>query len=181
MNDLSQATESAAIREMTAADAAAVLAIYRRGIRAGHATFQPEAPRWRDWDAGHLAAPRLVATASGEAIGWAALSPISARPVYRGVAEVSIYIDTDRRRSGTGKRLLQALIAASEAAGIWTLQASIFPENAASLAVHRACGFDLVGRRRHLGLMRYGPFAGRWRDVMLLERRSTAVGRRGPE
>ena len=181
MNDLSQTTENAAIREMTAADADAVLTIYHKGIRSGHATFQSEAPRWPDWDVGHLAAPRLVATASGAVIGWAALTPISARPVYRGVAEISIYIDPERRRSGTGKSLLRALIAASEAAGIWTLQASIFPENSASLALHRACGFDLVGRRRHLGLMRYGPLAGRWRDVMLLERRNATVGRNGLE
>ncbi|MFO7696880.1 MAG: N-acetyltransferase family protein [Anaerolineae bacterium] len=146
----------------------AVVRIYREGIATGQATFELEAPDWALWDRHHLPEPRLVARDEGGVIvGWAALSPVSARAVYRGVAEVSVYVATAERSQGIGRALLEALIAASERAGLWTLQAGIFPENVASLRLHAACGFRVVGRRERLGQLR-----GVWRDVLLLERRS---------
>lgn len=164
------------LRPMRDADAETVLRIYREGIATGQATFQAEAPSWPDWDRGHLAHSRLVAEIAGEAVGWAALSATSARPVYRGVGEVSLYVAAPARGRGVGRRLLDGLIAASEAAGMWTLQAGIFPENRASLALHHACGFRTLGTRRRVGRMTHGPLAGRWRDVALLERRSAVAG-----
>ena len=164
------------IRAMRGDDGPAVLAIYGDGIATGDATFQTQAPDWTAWDAGHLPAARLVAEQKGELIAWAALSPVSARPVYCGVCEVSIYVASNGRGGGFGKRLLVALIEASEAAGIWTLQAGIFPENETSIALHAAHGFRIVGRRERLGRMSYGPHAGHWRDVVLMERRSTRAG-----
>lgn len=150
----------------------AAAAIYRQGIATGNATFEQEAPPWEAWDRGHLEAPRLAArTASGALLGWAALSPVSSRCVYRGVAEVSVYVAQEVRGRGIGRGLLAALVAASEAAGIWTLQAGIFPENTASVALHHRCGFRTVGRRERLGRM-----GGVWRDVLLLERRSAVAG-----
>jgi len=148
-----------------------VRAIYVGGIATGQATFETQAPTWEAWDAGHLPQPRLVARCGGHIIGWAALSRVSSRAVYAGVAEVSIYVSENSRGQGLGTALLAALIAASEQAGIWTLQAGIFPENLASLAVHTRFGFREVGRRERLGKLR-----GLWRDVMLLERRSNIVG-----
>jgi phosphinothricin acetyltransferase len=159
------------IAEMTATHWPAVREIYAEGIATGNATFEAQAPDWALWDARHLPAPRLVAYLGPELVGWAALSPYSAREVYRGVAEVSVYVTAAARGRGVGRALLQELAARSEAAGIWTLQAGIFAENAASLALHRACGFRVVGRRERLGQMH-----GVWRDVMLLERRSAVVG-----
>jgi L-amino acid N-acyltransferase YncA len=160
------------IEPMTERDWPAVCAIYEAGIATGHATFQTETPRWDAWDRGHLPTCRLVARDdAGEVLGWAALSPVSARPVYAGVAEVSVYVGADARGKGLGRLLLVALIAASEADGRWTLQAGIFPENVPSLRLHESCGFRVVGRRK-----RIGQHYGRWRDVLLLERRSRAVG-----
>ena len=159
------------IEPMTETDWPAVAAIYAEGIATGEATFERGAPDWLAWDQAHLAVGRLVARREGQVIGWAALSPISQREVYAGVAEVSLYVAASARGQGVGKRLLRALIAASEEAGLWTLQAGIFPENGASLAVFRTCGFREVGRRERLGRM-----SGRWRDVALLERRSETVG-----
>ena len=156
---------------MTPADWDAVRAIYVEGIATGHATFEPSPPPWEKWDAGHLPACRLVAHAAGGVLGWAALSPVSGRCVYAGVAEVSVYVASGARGRGAGLALLSALVAASEAAGIWTLQAGIFPENAASLALHRRAGFRVVGTRERLGQM-----DGRWRDVVLMERRSSVAG-----
>ena len=157
-----------AIEPMSEADAAAVLAIYAAGIAAGHATFQTEVPRWEEFDTAHLKNPRLVARdPSGELLGWCVLSPISGRAVYAGVAEESVYVAAAARARGVGRALLAAMCRASEEAGIWTLQAGIFPENAASLALHERAGFRLVGRRERLGQLR-----GRWRDVLLLERRA---------
>ena len=160
-----------AVRAMTAQDASAVLAIYAEGIATGIATFETEAPAWPDWDASHLAACRFVAERDGRVVGWSALTPVSGRCVYRGVAEVSVYVAATERGRGMGRRLLAELVAGSERLGLWTLQAGIFETNAASLALHRACGFREVGRRERLGAR-----DGVWHDVMLLERRSATVG-----
>jgi L-amino acid N-acyltransferase YncA len=159
------------VRSMLPTDWSAVREIYEEGIATGHATFQPEAPTWEEWDAGHLHGCRLIAERGGLVVGWAALSGVSSRCVYAGVAEVSIYVAAAARGGGVGRRLLEALVAESERAGIWTLQAGIFPENLPSLTVHERCGFRRVGRREKLGQM-----DGRWRDVLLLERRSRSVG-----
>ena len=159
------------IRPMRLEDWPAVRRIYEEGIATGDATFESSAPSWERWDASHLAIGRLVADVDGEVAGWAALSGVSDRCVYAGVAEVSVYVADHARGHGLGGQLLEALIAASEEAGIWTLQAGIFPENAASLAIHRRSDFREIGRRERLGRLR-----GLWRDVLLLERRSRTVG-----
>ena len=159
------------LRRMTAGDWPRVRAIYEEGIATGDATFQTEAPLWQAWDAGHLPHSRLVACQEAAVLGWAALSPVSARSVYSGVAEVSVYVAAQAPGRGLGRALLQRLVAESEEHGIWTLQAGIFPENQASVVLHERCGFRLVGRRERLGQMH-----GRWRDVLLLERRSLTVG-----
>ena len=160
------------IRAMDAADRDAVLSIYGEGIATGHATFETAAPAWEAWDRGHMPAARLVAEDDKGLAGWAALSAVSGRCVYAGVAEVSVYVAARARGRGVGRGLLARLIEESERAGLWTLQAGIFPENEGSLKLHRAFGFRDVGRRERIGKMN-----GRWRDVLLLERRSTAVGR----
>lgn len=149
----------------------AVRTIYEQGIATGDATFQTGAPGWEEWDRGHLTHSRLVAVESGQVIGWAALTPVSGRCVYAGVAEVSVYIAPDARGKKVGEGLLKALIEVSETNNIWTLQAGIFPENAASLKIHANCGFRTVGYREKIGQME-----GRWRDTVLLERRSTVAG-----
>ena len=161
-----------AIGPMTDADAAAVLAIYAAGIATGDATFQTEVPRWEEWDATHLRTPRLVARdPSGAVLGWCVLSPVSSRAVYAGVAEESVYVAGSARGRGVGRALLEAMCRASEEAGIWTLQTGIFPENTASLSLHEACGFRVLGVRE-----RIGRHHGRWRDVVFMERRSKRVG-----
>jgi phosphinothricin acetyltransferase len=159
------------IEPMREPDWPAVAHVYRQGIESGHATFETEVPSRESWDAGHLEAGRLVAREADRVLGWAALSPVSDRCVYGGVAEVSVYVDVAARGRGIGRRLLEALVEVSEEAGIWTLQAGIFPENEASLAIHRSCGFRVVGRRERLGRL-----AGEWRDVIQIERRSGVVG-----
>jgi phosphinothricin acetyltransferase len=164
------------IRPLCNEDGAAVLAIYDQGIATGHATFQASVPSWEDWCRGHLDEPRLVAEEEGWILGWAALSPVSGRCVYGGVAEVSLYVAAEARGRGIGARLMAALVAAAEAAEIWTLQAGIFPENVASLELHKRHGFRVVGTRERLGRMTHGPLAGAWRDVVLMERRSAVVG-----
>lgn len=151
-------------------DWSAVRAIYLQGIATGNATFETGAPDWEKWDLGHLPHCRLVLRIDGDVAGWAALSPVSARGVYSGVAEVSVYVAAGARGRGAGSALLEALIAESERHGIWTLQAGIFPENTASLKLHHAHGFRLVGRRERIGCL-----DGVWRDVILLERRSATV------
>jgi phosphinothricin acetyltransferase len=156
---------------LTVDDWGAVRAIYREGIATGHATFETDAPDWEAWDRGRLEHPRLVARVGGEVVGWGALSPVSSRPVYAGVVEVSLYVTASSRGRGVGKALLRALVEASERAGVWTLQGAIFPENAASLALVKACGFREVGRRERIGRMN-----GVWRDTVLVERRSPTVG-----
>ena len=148
-----------------------VRTIYLEGIATGHATFETNAPTWEQWNAKHLPQNRLVARNDNTVLGWAALSPVSDRRVYAGVAEVSLYVGAQARGQGVGRALLEALIAESERNGIWTLQAGVFPENSASLALHTRCGFREVGRRERIGKMN-----GSWRDVVLLERRSTTVG-----
>ena len=155
---------------MTPSDWSAVRAIYEAGIATGEATFQQTVPEWEAWDESHLEACRLVAERSDDVLGWAALSAVSSRCVYVGVAEVSVYVAAAARGQGVGRALLEALVTASEDAGLWTLQAGIFPENAPSLRLHEQCGFRVVGRREKLGEMN-----GRWRDVMMLERRSPHV------
>jgi phosphinothricin acetyltransferase len=144
--------------------------IYLEGIATGNATFETEAPNWDSWNSTHLTTPRLVARRLDEIIGWAALSPVSRRLVYAGVAEVSVYVATNAQGIGVGRQLLMALIEEAERSGFWTLQAGIFPENAVSISLHRSCGFREVGRRE-----RIGKLGEVWRDVILMERRSPNV------
>jgi len=159
------------IESMRETDWEQVRTIYLEGIATGDATFEELAPSWDGWDSQHLFRCRLVAKRDDEVVGWAALAPVSSRAVYAGVAEVSVYVSSHWRDRGIGSKLLHELIAESEACGLWTLQAGIFQENVASIRLHEKCGFRIVGRRERLGKM-----AGRWRDVMLLERRSEVVG-----
>jgi len=159
------------IVNMRAEDWPAVEKIYRQCIVTENATFETEASDWENWNAKHHAHSRLVARNEQRVLGWAALSPVSARRVYAGVAEVSIYIAEAARGKGIGKGLLSALIEQSEQNGIWTLQAGIFPENTASITLHKSCGFREVGRREKIGQLK-----GVWRDVILLERRSHLCG-----
>jgi L-amino acid N-acyltransferase YncA len=150
----------------------AVAAIYAEGIATGDATFETAPPTWERFDHSHLPDHRLVARAGdGEVLGWAALAPVSDRCVYAGVAENSIYVAEAAQGQGVGRRLLTALLEGAEQAGIWTVQTGIFPENTASLALHRRCGFRVVGVRERIGQLH-----GRWRDVILLERRSARAG-----
>lgn len=149
----------------------AVARIYAEGIATGHATFETEVPSWERWDASHLADHRLVALSGDDVVGWAALSPVSGRCVYGGVVEESVYVAEEARGRGVGRVLLEALIAGAEAAGIWTIQTGIFPENEASLRLHERVGFRIVGIRERLGMHH-----GVWRDVLFLERRSPIVG-----
>ena len=161
----------AVIESMGADDWVAVRAVYLEGIATGGATFETEAPSWEKWDVAHLRFARLVARDGEDVIGWAALSPVSQRKAYAGVAEVSVYVAAHSRGKGVGKALLDRLIQESQQNGIWTLQASVFPENAATLAVHKRCGFREVGRRERISKLN-----GNWRDTILLERRSEIVG-----
>jgi phosphinothricin acetyltransferase len=162
---------SLVIRQMTIEDWPAVAGIYQSGMDTGRATFESILPEWETWDAAHVAQPRLVAERGGQIIGWAVLSPVSARAVYAGVAEVTIYIAETARRSGVGRTLLNALIDASETAGFWTLQSVIFRENEASIALHATCGFRMVGYRERIAMR-----DGRWHDTVLMERRSAVNG-----
>jgi phosphinothricin acetyltransferase len=164
---------------MKSQDWNSVRAIYEEGIATGNATFEMNVPEWKVWNQDHLPDCRFVAREEGEIVGWAALSPVSGRCVYAGVAEVSVYVAASARGRGIGKALLHTLVEGSENQGIWTLQAGIFPENEASIALHRSCGFRVVGRREHPGRMMpaaKGAAGGAWRDVVLMERRSNVVG-----
>ena len=152
---------------MHSSDWDAVRLIYMAGIATGQATFETEAPSWEQWDVTHLTFARLVASDDEPVVGWAALSPISRRRAYAGVAEVSVYVDEHHRGAGVGRALLDALIVQAEENGIWTLQASVFPENLATVALHRRCGFREVGHRERISKLN-----GVWRDTVLLERRS---------
>lgn len=160
---------------MTELDWPQVQAIYAAGIATGHATFESEPPTWEQFDAGRLSGHRLVARDRGRVLGWIAATPVSTRAVYAGVVEHSVYVAPDAAGRGLGRTLLTAFIASTEAAGIWTIQTGIFPENTASLALHAAAGFREVGLRQRLGRMSHGPLAGHWRNVLLLERRSTLI------
>jgi L-amino acid N-acyltransferase YncA len=162
---------TSSIRSLDESDWPAVLSIYRQGIATGCATFETEVPGWDKWNASHLAVPRLVTVDREQdieqVVAWAALSPVSARSVYAGVAEVSIYVADGCRGRGIGRRLLQALVEAAEGAGFWTLQGGIIASNASSIRLHLSCGFRIVGTRE-----RIGSLAGTWHDVVLVERRS---------
>lgn len=152
--------------------------IYAAGIATGHATFEPEPPSWAAFNASKLPAQRLVAIdSSGAVLGWAAASAVSDRCVYAGVVEHSVYVDSAVQSRGIGRALLAGLATSTEVAGIWTIQAGIFPENTASLRLHEKAGFRIVGTRRRIGKMTYGPLTGRWRDVIMIERRSSITGR----
>ncbi|MEV4462408.1 N-acetyltransferase family protein [Micromonospora echinofusca] len=158
------------VRPMASDDAERVLAIYQAGLDDGQASFETIAPTWATFDAAKLPAHRFVAVAGDDLLGWIAVSPTSTRAVYAGVVEHSVYVDPAAQGRGAGRLLLDGVIASTEAAGIWTIQSGVFPENAASLALHRRAGFRIIGTRE-----RVGRHHGRWRDVVLLERRSPAI------
>jgi phosphinothricin acetyltransferase len=152
---------------MQPSDWPAVRAIYEQGIATRQATFETESPSWEEWDAGHHAELRLVAERDGEVVAWAALSPASRRPCYAGVTEESVYVAEEARGNGVGTALLTKLVAQADEAGVWTIQTSIFPENLASIELHKRCGFRVVGTRE-----RIAQLDGAWRDTVLLERRA---------
>lgn len=163
------------VEQMRVSDWEQVRAIYLEGIHSGHSTFETDAPSWEQWDEGHLSFARLVVRDREvrnpqRLLGWAALSAVSKRHVYRGVAELTVYVAEVARGRGVGRALLEALIVESERNGIWTLQASIFPENVASVKLHQRCGFREVGRRERIAMLN-----GTWRDTLLFERRSQSV------
>jgi phosphinothricin acetyltransferase len=164
------------VRPMREPDWPEVHRIYNEGIATGQATFEPGAPDWRRFDVSRLAAHRLVAQApDGGILGWAAVSAVSARPVYSGVVEHSIYVSDAARGRRIGTALLLALVDSTERGGIWTIQASVFPENEPSLRLHLAHGFKVVGRREKIARMAHGPSAGQWRDTVLIERRTQVL------
>jgi L-amino acid N-acyltransferase YncA len=158
------------LQPMRPDDWPAVRAIYEAGIATGNATFETTAPDWPAWDATHLPNHRLVAHLDGRVVGWTALAPVSDRCAYAGVVEDSIYVAPDAQGRGVGRALLAAVVTSAEQAGIWTVQTGIFPENETSVRLHQACGFRVVGVRERLGQLH-----GRWRDVLLLERRSPVI------
>lgn len=155
------------IREMKIEDSQAVLAIYEMGLATRNATFETEVPSWEGWDNRHLKHSRWVYVDNEKVLGWAALSPVSSRYAYRGVAEISIYINTHFSGKGTGSKLMERTIASAEANGIWSLYSSIFPENKATLRLHEKFGFRIIGYREKIGQL-----DGKWHDTLLLERRS---------
>lgn len=148
-----------------------VAEIFTQGIEGGNATYELASPTWNDWHSGHLDHSRWVAVQSNQVLGWVALSPVSSRTVFRGVAELSIYIHSEYRHLGIGSTLMEKVIESSETHGIWTIQSGIFPENEASIALHERFGFSVVGIREKIGQM---PKSGEWRDIVLMERRSKA-------
>ena len=163
-------TEVVTIEELRPEHWPGVARIYTEGIETGNATFETEVPTWEAWDTSHLPEHRFVALRDNEVVGWAAVSAVSDRCAYGGVVENSVYVAGTARGQGIGQRLLEELIASTEAAGIWTIQTGIFPENDGSMRVHERVGFEVVGRRKRLGKLN-----GQWRDVLLLERRSDTV------
>lgn len=169
--------EPPATRPMTPADWPAVEAIYRAGIATGHTTFEAEpSPDWEAFAAGKRPDLMIVAVDGDDRVlGWAAAGPVSMRAVYRGVVEHSVYVAPDAARRGVGSRLLSNFLELADRSGVWTVQSSIFPENAASLRLHQSAGFRVVGRRERIGLMPCGPLAGQWRDTVMIERRAPAT------
>lgn len=163
--------ESVTIRSLTSTDWPRVKEIYENGIATGIATFEPSAPSWKDWDSSHLQFSRLVALENQHIMGWAAINPVSGRCVYGGVAEVSVYVETNYRGRGLGKLVFKELTIDSEKNGIWTLQAGVFTENIASLHIHLQAGFRVIGKRERIGRL-----SNVWKDNLLLEKRSTRVG-----
>jgi len=158
-------------RKMSASDWEAVSRIYTEGIATGFATFETITPTYEAWDAAHMTSCRIVATENENILGWAALSPVSSRCVYGGVAEVSVYVGSNSRGKGVGKLLMEILIKESEAAGLWTIQSGIFPENEGSIELHKKVGFRYIGKRE-----RVGKLQGEWKDNLLFERRSKTIG-----
>ena len=158
------------VRDLRPGDWSEVAHVYAQGIATGNATFETAVPSWEDWDDSHLRELRLVAEEDGQVVGWIALSPVSSRPCYAGVAEISVYVAESARGRGVGSGLLDALVDSAERDGIWTLQTSVFPENGASLALLRRFGFRVVGTRERIGRLH-----GIWRDTVLVERRSEVV------
>ena len=165
------------VRPMRPDDWPQVEQIYREGIDAGNATFEADPPSWEAFDAGKVIDARLVAVDGDVVIGWAAASPVSGRPVYRGVIEHSVYVAEAAQGRGVGRQLLAAFLDAAETAGYWTVQSSIFPENTASITLHEKHGFRTIGRREAIALMTYGPYKDQWRDTVLVEWRSRKLGR----
>jgi L-amino acid N-acyltransferase YncA len=162
------------IRALTEADWPAVRRIFAEGIATGHATFEAEPPTWENFDSAKLPHSRLVAVdAGGTILGWVAASPVSSRAVYAGVVEHSVYVSESARGRGVGRALLGAFIDSAEKHGVWTIQSSIFPENASTVGLHAEFGFRSIGRRERIARMTYGPLAGQWRDTLLLEWRSS--------
>jgi L-amino acid N-acyltransferase YncA len=164
------------IEPMKREDWGQVRAIYEEGIATENATFEPLVPEWEKWDSAHVPEPRLVVRVEGRVAAWAALSRVSARKVYAGVAELSIYVGEKYRGKGIGDALLGAFVEASEKAGFWTLQGGIFPENTISIELHKKHGFRVLGIREKIGKMAFGKLQGKWRDVALMERRSNVAG-----
>ena len=158
------------MRDLRADEWPEVARIYEEGIATGNATFETEVPSWEAWDESHLAGHRLVAEEDGRVVGWIALAPVSRRPCYEGVAEISVYVAESARGEGVGSELLAAVVLSAERDGIWTLQTSVFPENEPSLALLRSFGFRTVGTRERIGRLH-----GVWRDTVLVERRSEVV------
>ncbi len=163
------------VRPLRDEDWADVRRIYAEGIATGNATFEAAPPSWEAFDHGRLETLRFVAELDGVIGGWAAASPVSAREVYRGVVEHSVYVSAAARGLGVGGALLGHLVAEAERLGVWTIQSNVFPENVASLQLHESHGFRVVGRRERIALMSYGPSAGVWRDTILIERRSPSL------
>ncbi len=159
------------IRKMTHKDGPKVLEIYKMGIETGNATFETNVPSWEDWDSGHLKHSRFVYTDNGKVMGWVALSPVSSRSAYEGAAEISIYIDTDTHGKGIGSLLMYQVITSSEEHGIWSLHSSVFPENTVTLKLHEKFNFRIIGTREKIA-----QIDGKWRDTILLERRSAMTG-----
>jgi len=167
----------AVIRPLEASDWSEVRRIFAEGIATGHATFEPEPPSWESFNSGKLAHSRFVAVDEDwTVLGWVAASPVSARAVYVGVVEHSVYVADAARGRGIGRALLASFIESAEANGVWTIQSSIFPENAASIGLHAEFGFRPIGRRERVAKMAYGPMAGQWRDTVFMERRSEVNG-----
>jgi L-amino acid N-acyltransferase YncA len=163
-------TRTITIERLLPAHWPSVVRVFEDGIATRNATFETEAPTWAGWDSSHLPEHRFVALRAGDVVGWAAVSPVSDRCCYGGVVESSVYVAETARGRGVGLRLLEKLIASTEAAGIWTIEAGMFPENEASIRLHERVGFEIVGRRKRLGKL-----DGEWRDVLLLGRRSDRV------